>query len=569
MERTPFLIKIKKSDPLDFTIIKGRDLIFKIFEDETTIILGYGLSINIQLIKSELYNSKNKSETFKKIAGKISKGVLFYVDKNEKQIETYSDVFGYTSLFFSSNPKYFFLSNSFSELTFRPTNFSQEAILDLFLFHHLTSGSTPVKEIKRLKGGHKLIIQQSGLNQAPSQSVVYHFQSIFDPAIHKIENAADFLHSEIESNLNFKLPIFLTLTGGFDSRALLAVMSKSNYNFETITWGAEGNLQNIVSKEVSNQFGIKHNDLFLSKHFLENIGKLSQRVIKLNPDNPMLLDMPQFVYLGDSFPGSNLITGFMGSEIIRGPTISSQTTFTAVAAQLALSNSLDEFGDKLSNFLTSTELFNHDSLKSILPGYLNKFKHYFRNGSYIGQRALEFLFYEKFARLYGSIENLHHDSQKIINPYLNQDFISTILNSKSSILNYDIFKTSAFDHFIFYKTYANIIKHSNPLVLNSKVDRGYRVKDLIRFTGYPYLLYAHLKKRTGTKINYPKTLDYSEWMKDMIQKDLENSYLFEIPLFIKESLIKLLFDYRNSRNPDSLIYRKLIVLLGINYWTEK
>lgn len=557
-----YLIQFNLADLTNYSILKGDMNLKQILNNDIFCVLTDNRFTEDDILK--------KASDFDFLDNyKFNSGNIIIINKKEYSVNVYNDIFGYDAIYYNTDNDNVLLSNSLNLISGTKSEISTTAILDLILFHYLVLGNTPYKIVNRLKGGHKLTINKNTTEEIATKGLLNYFQDNFNPNIHTINNLSQFLKDEISSRINDKIPNFLTLTGGFDSRTLLSVVLQSNLDFETVTWGGTGNLQNIVSKEVSEQFDIEHQDIFLSKPFLDRISNYTEKVIKLNTDNPTILDLPQFVYMSETLPRSNVITGFMGSEIIRGPSVSSQTTLTFVASKLALCDSLDEFYIFVSNFLDELNLFNKEFLNQILPEYIKKFDHYFTKTSNTHKRALEFLFYEKYGSFYKSIINLH-TGLNVINPYMNQDFITTVLNQKSSILNYPVFNTTAKDHFEFYKVYAQIIKSAYPKMLNTRVDRGYKIKHLTKFYHYPTLVYFHLKNHVmkRSKVKYAKPLDYPKWMKQMVLDNLQNSTLLDSDLFDIKSVENILAHFEKGQINDELMQKKLIILTGINLYNK-
>lgn len=555
-----YLIKFNLSDLSNYNILKGDDSLNQLLNnDNFCVITDNHFSEETKLKHASNFDFLDNY--------KFNQGNVIIINKKEHSVNVYNDIFGYNAVYYKSEKDYILLSNSLNMISGNIPEISSSAILDLILFHYLVLGNTPFKNIKRLKGGHKLIISKNSTEEKATKELLHHFQDNYNPNFHTISNLPLILQDEININIKDKRPIFLTLTGGFDSRTLLSIMLQSNKDFETVTWGGAGNLQNMISRNISEMFGVKHRDIFLANTFFNNISTYTQNVIGLNFDNPTILDLPQFVYMSEMIPQSNVITGFMGSEIIRGPSVSSQTTLTFVAAKLALCNSLDEFYNFISSFLNRLNLFNTDYIQQILPEYVEKFNHYFSQASNTHKRALEFLFYEKYGSFYKSIINLHTDLN-VINPYMNLDFITTILNQKSSILKYPIFNTTAKDHFDFYKVYAQIIKSAYPKMMNTRVDRGYKIKHLTKFYDYPYLAYYHLKNHIlkRSKVKYAKPLDYPLWMKQMILDNLQTPGSLNSDLFNIKSINDILDKYSKGQLSDELMQKKLIILTGIHLY---
>ena len=103
-----------------------------------------------------------------------------------------------------------------------------------------------------------------------------------------------------------------------------------------MTWGQEGNLQTSTAEKISQQYNIVHKDIKLDASFQSEMNQYLEEIITTGSESPFAIDIPQFIHMCKALDkGTNLISGFMGSEIIRGPSYSSQVTLMKFAADIA------------------------------------------------------------------------------------------------------------------------------------------------------------------------------------------------------------------------------------------
>lgn len=559
----PFLVEINSQKNPFFSFFRGGEDFAKYLIGQNHILLVAGISESIKAPEIDDYDLIEEFAV--NLSNSINKGVIIHIHNESYRVNIYSDLFGYSPIFYRKNGESIWLTNNIKEFDINSRKISINSTLDFLLFHYQTGSTTPYQDVSKLCGGNKLSISRSSCQQVNFSNIIDVLLKKYDPVYHCEKNLGKFLAQEIDKKSLCEFETYLTLTGGFDSRTLFAIMLSKKLNFRTVTWGASGNLQNIIANGLADKYKISHSNVYLNEDFLNSLESTIKKVVQINLDNPVLLDCPQIFYFSNQIEKSNLVTGFMGSEIIRGPSISSQTTLTEAVKMLAYSKSIDEFTQKAFEYLNSLQLFNEETLRNILPEYTKKFKRYFRPSSNPSIRALEFLFYEKNARLFSSIEKLH-GNQNVINPYLNIDFIITILNQKTSYLNFKAFKTNAWIHFKFYQIYARIIKIVFPSLLNTTIDRGYKLSHLTKFIYYPFLVWFHIKNHIlrRSRKKFAKPIDFNLWMKSLILPS--KSEVFENQIFDKNKIESILDRYKKGDAVSEILVKKIIVLTGLHLW---
>lgn len=479
-----------------------------------------------------------------------------------KKITIYNDIYGAYPLYYAFNEKKILeIQNTFVFDTQK--DIDELAIVEFLHFNHLLRERTLNKSVKRISAGHKVEITDQDIT---SKQIFCWDDLISKISVEQKETPSFYLEQYIQESLN-KEDITLTLTGGFDSRLLLSVMLSKIQKFKTITWGLPGNLQTSTASNLSTQFGLDHEDIELKAFFLKDIGRYLDYMAKNATELPFITDIPQFLYMCENLKeNENLVSGFMGSEIIRGPSYSSQVTLTKFAADIGLCNSRAEIKSCIYKFQESYPYINQSFLDCNIEKIVDNYQVYSKIDApknLPNSNIFQYLFYEKYAKIYGLIINYHQlFNINLINPYMDFKFISSVFSKNKALTKMTPYQNSTFKNFLLYRLYAQEIKNTYPAILNTKLDRGYFVKDLINIKGIlkliPYQIYRRQNKKSG---NIKKVVDSYSWYESHIEDEFKNFPLI-IEGIIEGKIVKQ--KIKDSKNLDNLDKIKLQLILGLS-----
>lgn len=450
------------------------------------------------------------------------------VIEGKASIQIYNDVFGAYPLFLSEINGISSLSNTFD---FHDNHTLDEiSIIQYIHFNHILEDRTLSNKIKRLKGGSCIYINSKGFNceQKVDWSILESI--LFDEELKNDSlKSWEFIHDFIKQSNNGSNKNLLTLTGGFDSRLLLGAMLSANDCFETITWGQSGNLQTETAKEISDKFKLNHIEIKLDQNFQDKVDEYLKEIIKYGSETPFIIDIPQFIHMCRKIKnGTNLVSGFMGSEIIRGPSYSSQVTLTKFAADIGLAKSKEEIRQIIEEFQKDHPFIQENALKKNMDELITSYSNYSRIG--LNQQnknasIFKYLFLEKYPKIYGPIIKLHHDYEiNLINPFMSIDYIRYMLMENQAKSKLKPYEGNAYYNYKLYKYYAHALNDIYPELNETYVDRGYLIKDLISPIGSVKLpvfqIYRKLIKKNNAK-NAP-TVDSNKWYKSQLQMIPDN-----------------------------------------------
>lgn len=535
---------------LDYTLnhkIKSREFVL---ENEHFLIIGdtnlgfskriIGSRIELNLIKHNINSLKN--------------GFVIFVNKLEKSIKVFNDIFGFYHLFYKKEMNCMILSNKFDELIpFSDKVIDTFSILDLYLFNYTLIERTIIKDIKRVRGGSLIDIYTTKIKSKYNFADNYNLKNKKNKINYK--TYSELLKGILDVEIDRKEKINVTMTAGFDSRTLLALCCKLQIDFDSFTFGQSGNIEIETIRPFINDFSIKHNFINLDKSFVSDLPKHYYNFIKANLDNPVILDTPHYSYVNDLIEPSSLIVGFMGGEMLEGQSIGAQVTFTDIAGELLSGENKNSLVEIIIERIRKDQLLSDFYDLEIISRYVETVKKYFYKKDRIN--VLDFLINEKYSKFFGSINKVFRNKQNIIVPIMDDDLLSMILNSKLSFLDKIPFKHNPLDNLKSKKLHAKTIKYLCPKLKDTKFDRLYCVNDLCNPLRLPFAALGYFKSHflKTNKVKFPRPHSYDEWYKNLII--LKN---WEDNRYINQ---KFIFDENSYDNLNSRTKKMTASLMGI------
>ena len=551
-----FTIKCSELSKFDeFALSHSR--ISKSFQDEN--ITVYVLD-NIRLNR-QIERCQNIAEFIEKdYFNYLDYGLMFVRSKDSLII--YNDIYGCFPLFHASEP---FNAITTDIGSWNDFVLDEYAVIDFFLFHHFLSDSTLNQHLRRIPGGSRIEITDEKIVITEKFSWQDLRESLLIP---RVETCDQILLKHLDEALIDRQSI-LTLTGGFDSRLLFAAQLNREASFETITWGEPKNIQSRVAKDLSERYSVTHTDVVLDESFRSNIERILYQISRVTPESPFLIDVPQFAWMCEKLPeNTRLITGFMGSEIIRGPSYSSQVTLTEFAANIMLSRSVNQIRSLLLEFNTEYQIFEESYWLRHIDKLIDRYKIYSRIGiseSLKNENMFRYLFYEKYAKIYSQFIKIHFENDVIIlNPYMDINFIARTFQERRSFSFLTPFENGSYKNFLSYRIYALLIRKLYPQLVQSSVDRGYLIHDLLSVFGFLKLIPLQILRKIRKKFrrNVIKTVDSFSWYEDIIKNTPVSDKTKMLLPFLRHD--NLILHSQNMNNLSELKKLQIILYLGLN-----
>ncbi|MFW5803827.1 MAG: hypothetical protein ACOCWG_01190 [bacterium] len=517
--------------------IKERELIYD--DREITVLADANIAF-INQIKSNSFTQKNIESAIENLIN----GYILLIDKNDKNIYLYTDIFGFYHLFYLNRNDKIIVSNNYNDLIeYSHKKLDYYAFLDVVLFNYTLLDRTPLKDIKRVKGGSFVRIAENSTLKIESKfnyadNFTYNELSKADEV-----QISNYITDALSKNLASKENNILTMTGGFDSRILLSALCNQNLRFESITFGQKGNIEIETIKPFMNRFSSHHELIDLDEKYVKNIDSTLRDYLNYTLDCPVSLDLPHYLFVKNNIPSSNLITGFMGGEILSGQSIGAQVTFTEFAGDLLTTKNIDDLKQKFLDKVSDLKILNKDKIEPLLSDYLKSLEEYLYQEDNIN--ILRFFINEKYAKFFGAINKVFRNHSNIVVPFMDKKILDLVLNSEISFLRKEQFQKNPLSNFKVKTLQAKMVDYLCKDLSKTKLDRLYTINDLSKPYRYPLAALGYFKSHylKTNKKSYPKPHNYDKWYRETIINDLSRITNDDLQKFLnhhdQESLQRL------------------------------
>lgn len=504
-----FNISYKKNEKFPF-----RDIII---ETEKYLILG---DSNISF-KKRILNAKNIEKEIENNINHLNNGYLLFIDKQSLIINIYTDIFGFFHLFYLKKQNNFILSSRYNEiLKHSDKEIDKFSVLDLLLFNYTLLDRTLYKQIKRVRGGTKITLV--------NDDIVFDTKYNFADNFYFQENTTEFSYKEfsniflnsVKNELVEDLPVFISATGGLDSRTLIATCSNVGIDYKTITFGQKGNIENKTIEKFIHNYSSEHVFVELDESYTGNISKIFQKFIECNIDNPVFHSLVEYESCLPFVQSSNYLVGFMGGELINGQSIGAQVMLTEVGAKLLTLKNTNDLTKYLIDKVKFTLVFNEVLTNDIIHEYISSIKIYKYRKDKLN--VLQFMLNEVYSKLFGAVNKITYGNLNFIAPFVGYELIFELLNSKYSFFKKKSFKQNPFVNIKNKIFYGKVINHLNPSLSDTNLDRLYKVKHITSYKYFFKIVFAYFLNHylSKNKKDYVPTTRYDRWYKDIIKETI-------------------------------------------------
>lgn len=443
---------------------------------------------------------------------KLRNGSLYIVDdsnlsKNIFKLEDdylmiYQDKVSIQSIYIYESSALIGISNSLSTLVkyFKNITINKKYILENVLFNYSFKTDTIYNEIKIIPASCSIKV---------CQHVVYlnkfEIEDLFvSNPISRAKSSNHLVDLFIEVNKNkISDGDYISFTGGFDGRSLVALSKYYKKNIKTYSIGTEGNDDLTLPRKQAEQLGIKFSPINLdNEKYLNEFWELGKEIIIESGASTNFLQVhwPYSARLLSS-KTQNLISGVFGSELFRAAHIAGQFTSPALVDYFKNIES-DLWIEKIkhANSLKFLKIENFQNELEVLIDELNDYKKSIIHLN-PSQRFYKYIFEEVFRKFFGlQFLNPQLKYVNIVTPYLDFEFVKELLKTDLAGVNNDFFTHNPLKRFKGQLFYAKLIEKTFPELLRLKTGKGYSPSDLLSLYGKASIasnyFYKKFKRKT-------------------------------------------------------------------------
>jgi len=204
--------------------------------------------------------------------------VIFHIP-NRKMIVA-NDRFRLRPFYYAENgEKYLFASEVkaiLEDKTFRK-EICDEAVADFFAFEMILNDKTFFEGIKMLPPASILTWSNGKLSVGKYWDFEFEENSN-QPMKYYVENLVRIFRRSVERRMKGGHRIGVSLSGGLDSRSIVAAINKKHYPIHTFTYGVKGGDESKIAERVAKKLGTTHRFFELKQDFLADYAELGVRL---------------------------------------------------------------------------------------------------------------------------------------------------------------------------------------------------------------------------------------------------------------------------------------------------
>jgi asparagine synthase (glutamine-hydrolysing) len=217
-------------------------------------------------------------------------GIFHFIiyDTRSNTIKLFTDKFGLQPLYYSHTPDGFFFGGEIKAILSVPSVSRKpdyKTFGDFFHFGHPLGQKTLFENIKQLGPGEILTFDMNR-NRILAEKYwrlgdLFSENGHYDPSI-TVENVAEHLIHSIQSRSGNHDALGISLSGGLDSRGILAGLKDQAKGIRSYTLGLQGCSDQGLAKRISSVAGTRHEFLTLDDRYIENFEEMAAQMIYLS-----------------------------------------------------------------------------------------------------------------------------------------------------------------------------------------------------------------------------------------------------------------------------------------------
>lgn len=535
-------------------VISSKNFANKLYPNSTTL---YS-SASFDIFLSNRYEKLNSNGNYELTIGtqsQVRNKTAIIVNISGDFFSVKNDELGINKFFYFFDEKSFIISDNVFTINHLVGSVSSQMNIFLFLlFNYYVDGLTFFKDIYYSQPGtlltknkNKLVATRYWtLNDIRSESVITNPKDKLDYVVRAWNSL---VHNILETGKES----YLTLTGGFDSRLILAAMLNKTKNIEATTFGNKNSRDAVVAKNIANKMNIRHKiilpDREIQKFFIQTADKGLQQ-------NNTLLDPVRVFRLGGiikEYHDIDLFLGYAGSEIIRGIYPDGLMISNFVLTMLEAPRKGLSLKKCINDYLKNNYVSVDEEVSQELTEYIEqKFVHY---------DLLSHLFEVMVPLHFGSdINYLQKNKIQPMTPYLHLSFLMALEKTNNIFLlrNGRKLKDSHFQRIDNPDIYVRMLNRLSPQLASMNFTKGYSAKDYIfskHWAGMKFLYFKYTEATT-----YANVYEYESWYKDVLKDHLGAERLD----FLEIDKPGLLNDLENLTSHREIDYKRFTKILSLS-----
>jgi asparagine synthetase B (glutamine-hydrolysing) len=440
------------------------------------------------------------------------------------------------------------------------------------LFDYMLGDHYFVKGIKRIENACIYFFDRNGLGKA----IYWDVSDLYHKILLNRKESLNMLAEQLAENVNLYSTgndkVLVSLTGGFDGRANLAMLKKPLDSYKCYSYGMPGSTQIKIPQKIAEETGIHYEPVYLDREFLD---KYYENTLKAsyfsNGSAPIGFNNLPFAYSKLNSYSDTILTGLFGSEILR-PLYNGGIQVNDQSFSIFLNDNLEQGLERAYKNISPIKYFSKELLddsKGSLKNYLNE-NFFDKYQEYDKVTRFFFFIIQEGIRKYFSQEiSIERVYVTTCFPYFDTDMIDLIYQTPWAGMYNGFLRKSKFKRRKGQILYTHIFNKYMPALGKIILDRGYKPDDLILPFPFNYL-------KIGVKIwrekIYMKNAGGNDTFKTEIWADSTIKRISLLRSKLSDSLFKdrlKQFHDLNKSEREYLTYRHMISINLFNQLLDK
>lgn len=459
--------------------------------------------------RKELEHNCNSEIILNKVAGHF---YYLHYNKSEKTITIGNSLFGILPIYYKKEHKDLFISNKVDLFIGKGVNsFNPRFVLENILFNYPLFNISTFKEVELLPVNSSLCIDKGNYSVHNN----FNIEDLFvQKPLSKKKSLNQIVNAFLDSSDKYipKTFYYTSLTGGFDGRTLVSKGLSKEANFAAYSFGSEDSSDVFVAMQIAEAVNLKLQRFLLEDSYVQKESLENGLEFISNSGGTAGFARAHYQYSAKqmSKKADVILTGNFGSEVFRAAHIAG-AVISPNLYNLFNAKNFDDAILKIEEsqawkWLNKSEFKEakdslYEDLK-LFPAFDKSYDHLTKN-----QKFYKVVFDEVFRKYFGA--EMANQFQVIKNrtPYLDIDFLRTILQSNFAGVYSDFFTHNPLKRFKGQIVYAHVLKRTNPILFKMMTDKGYSPSDVLSLMGKLRITQSYIKK----KLNKGKNSDYDPY----------------------------------------------------------
>ena len=441
---------------------------------------------------------------------KYGKGCYNIIIIDNDEFHIVSDRFGQIKHFIFEDNQRFIFSNSLKRISLQiDAQIDYLSLAVHTLFCHYIGGLTLLKRVRYNDAAGMISYANNGIKHSRYDVIDRLFEQVRrDVPVNEIADVFAKAVADITSRLDVK-DVSLSLTGGMDTRNLLASLSKQNLKPHVYTYGNPNSEDSLRSQDISHGLKLEHS-LYDYKPEFEEFKAYAKRIIKVGETLTSIHRVHRIWSVEKEADYSkNMFLGTLGGEYVKGVHFNDYIISKFIDKYWDCDDRKALLHEELDKKCFNVALIDLDALVTFVDqqsfcSYKDRNKNIFHVLSYITARTHDAQ----------DINIYNGDMDYVFTPFLDIDYLEILFSSRFTFdLKYQI--KSKLQQRLSNPIYSTqMIYGMYPKLAKFEYAGKYSPKEMHISPYYAMVLKV---MRTKLRKKYPENFPLDQWMQDFVK----------------------------------------------------